>query len=282
MEELSTVRLLTGSVLGCTDWATWRAHGVTTPKRVHYSMPRSKPVSGPTTLVWRRGAEPDVDRWRWQKTISNPQSTVCPRQWQSSEHSTISTEWPSARGDLGATLYRLGEHAAGRRLIEEGLAGLREFGDLWQAAIAQWELGTIAIDEHDPARAWDLLTDGLRFSRDSSDHGRVCWFLQGLAYLAAEQDQPFQALRLASAAQTLGNRVHQDTPGDDSSGPPYGWQRSTVATPAVLGNEATYLRAARSQLSAAPRPTRVSPVTHVPGGCDCLRAQQKALTPAHA
>ena len=102
-------------------------------------------------------------------------------------------------------------------------------------------------------RAWGFLTEGLRYCHDSGDHGRVCWFLQGLAYLAVEQHQPLRALRLASAARSLAERVHQNTPGAEASGPPYAWQWSTVATPAVLSQagDTRHLRTARSQLSAA-------------------------------
>jgi non-specific serine/threonine protein kinase len=110
-----------------------------------------------------------------------------------------------------------------------------------------WELGAVATSEGDLGRAGELLSEGLRVSRDVGDRGRVRWYLQAFARLALAQDQPYRAVLLERAASVLGYTLLRDQVQVGRSGRAGGWQWSVMGLSSIAGDYALL----ESQLHAA-------------------------------
>lgn len=109
---------------------------------------------------------------------------------------------------LGIVHHFGGDPATARHHFEECLNLSRDLGDeLYAAGIAPWFLARVALDEGDPDAARTLLKEIL----ETLPLARYRWFsprvLEGFAQLAATQNRPTRALKLAGAAAALRDNI---------------------------------------------------------------------------
>ncbi len=102
---------------------------------------------------------------------------------------------------LGAVAHLRGDYALARRLLEEGLALCRTLGNAFLLAWALHNLSCLTLDEGDAAAARPLLDEALRLRRQVGNQLNV-GSLAAFAALAAVEEQPEPALRLATAVTT--------------------------------------------------------------------------------
>ena len=79
----------------------------------------------------------------------------------------------------------------------------REWGDPQTIAWTLHNLGDLALDQGDPAKARRLYRDSLAMRRAHDDRPALATSLEGFAALAAACGQPHRAFRLAGAAAAL-------------------------------------------------------------------------------
>ena len=93
------------------------------------------------------------------------------------------------------------EYAAA--LLTEGLATVRELGDVFLTSWALYALGYLAVEEGRPEEATCLLKEGLTLARDRHILHVVNISFTVLARVAVAQNWPERALRLLGAAEKL-------------------------------------------------------------------------------
>jgi predicted ATPase/DNA-binding CsgD family transcriptional regulator len=111
-----------------------------------------------------------------------------------------------AQLSLGWLHYRAGEHACAQASLEAAAAHWRELRELPSSASTASTLaglGHLAVDRQDDALARSLLRELLAYAHPHGGSYILGLALEGLAHLAASQDQPATALRLAGAAARL-------------------------------------------------------------------------------
>ena len=99
---------------------------------------------------------------------------------------------------------------------EDTLALWRELGDVANLANAQLVAARLARDRGDHALARARLTESLRILADLGDRRGIAFALEGLAGLAADEQQPLRAHCLAASAATLRRII--------GAGPPPAWR----------------------------------------------------------
>ncbi|MFN8485837.1 MAG: tetratricopeptide repeat protein [Anaerolineae bacterium] len=105
-------------------------------------------------------------------------------------------------------IYRdTSDFTAARAQLEASLALRREVGDRWGVANGLNNLGQVARELGDYASARRFFTESLMMNRELGDRGAIAYLLEDFASLAAVEDQPLRALRLAAAAETLRETV---------------------------------------------------------------------------
>ncbi|MFN8499076.1 MAG: tetratricopeptide repeat protein [Anaerolineae bacterium] len=101
-------------------------------------------------------------------------------------------------------IYRdTSDFTAARTQLEASLALRREVGDRWGVANGLNNLGQVARELGDYASARRFFTESLTINRELGDRGAIAYLLEDFASLAAVENQPQRALRLAAAAETL-------------------------------------------------------------------------------
>jgi predicted ATPase/class 3 adenylate cyclase len=142
--------------------------------------------------------------------------------------------------NLGEVARRRGRHAEARAHFEEALA-LTTVRGAGPAAWIRWSLGTVALQEGDPARAAAQYAAGLRlFDPDPARlgglvaHGGVVLCLAGLARARAAQGAAAAAARLSGAADAHAPTAGARLAPDDRAA----YERDLAAVRAALGEAA--------------------------------------------
>jgi hypothetical protein len=94
------------------------------------------------------------------------------------------------------------DYTTARACYEESLSLLHEVGNESSTIYVINNLGNLALQEGDYATAHSLLKQGLETFRDRNYVWGIIYNLEALAAVAAYQDRPERALRLAAAAKT--------------------------------------------------------------------------------
>ena len=108
---------------------------------------------------------------------------------------------------LGWLLVAQGDGAAAQPLLEESVGLLREIGEIRSIPIYQHSLALAVLLQGDAARAAALLTEGLAQDWEMGSKSGVSGFLEGLAAVAAAEQQPGRAGRLWGAAAAVRHAI---------------------------------------------------------------------------
>jgi predicted ATPase/DNA-binding CsgD family transcriptional regulator/DNA-binding XRE family transcriptional regulator len=105
---------------------------------------------------------------------------------------------------LGAAKRALGDFAEAAAHTEEALGIWQVRTDKWGIGIARLNLGVIAADRGNAARAAEFYREGIGLHWEIGDAAAVAEGLAGLAGIAAAAGLALEAARLLGAAETLG------------------------------------------------------------------------------
>jgi predicted ATPase/class 3 adenylate cyclase len=132
---------------------------------------------------------------------------------QARELYQLSLEIRQALGDrwaLGVSLNNLGnlalaqyDYGEARTSFERALGIWREVGDRWAIANTLTGLGDVAVDEGDYDVARRYFSESLKINQELNDRLALAYLFEALGCLAALQEAPRRALRLAAAAAKL-------------------------------------------------------------------------------
>jgi adenylate cyclase len=92
------------------------------------------------------------------------------------------------------------DYAEARALLQESLAIRRQLGDRAGLALSLNTLADVLIDEGDHDGAVPLLDESLAINRELGNRSAIAYLLEDYAGVAAAQDRPARALRLAGFA----------------------------------------------------------------------------------
>jgi predicted ATPase/class 3 adenylate cyclase len=106
----------------------------------------------------------------------------------------------STLNNLGIVARELNDFAASRSLLEESLAIWRRLGDKTEIATALENLAVLDLRRGDYASVASRLRESLVLLQELGHKVGMVSVIEGFASLAALQDQPTRALRLAAAA----------------------------------------------------------------------------------
>jgi tetratricopeptide (TPR) repeat protein len=104
---------------------------------------------------------------------------------------------------LGQIPLRQGDNDAAARLFSQGLDAARRVPDRFPLLIALYDLARSSQARKDLADAAGFLREGLSVADDAGDESSVGYYLQRLAALAMQREDPDRAVRLLAAADTL-------------------------------------------------------------------------------
>jgi DNA-binding NarL/FixJ family response regulator len=104
---------------------------------------------------------------------------------------------------LGDVSYQEADYASAQAFLEQTLAIQRELGAHWWIAANLVRMGELSIEQEDFAQAYARLSEGLTIFQRLADAEGVARGLAACAHLAAVQDEPQRALRLAAAAADI-------------------------------------------------------------------------------
>ena len=104
---------------------------------------------------------------------------------------------------LGQIPLRQGDNDAAARLFSQGLAAARRVPDRLPLLISLYDLAYSSQAREDLAGAAGFLREGLSVANDARDESSVGYYLQRLAALARQQDDPDRAVHLLAAADAL-------------------------------------------------------------------------------
>jgi tetratricopeptide (TPR) repeat protein len=105
--------------------------------------------------------------------------------------------------ELAWALHLVGESEGGLDLLQEAIAPLRELGDEGRLGPVYQVLGAIALAIGQRRRSEEWFLDGLPRSARAKDRAYVALQLEGLAQIAAEDEQWERAARLWGAVEGL-------------------------------------------------------------------------------
>ena len=104
---------------------------------------------------------------------------------------------------LGLVRLSQGDNDAATRLFTDGLAVARRAQDRISLLISLYNLALSRQARGDLAAAAGHLKDGLTLAAEAGDETSAAYYLEGLAAVAGEQDDPQRAVRLFAAARSL-------------------------------------------------------------------------------
>ena len=96
-----------------------------------------------------------------------------------------------------------GDNDAADLLFSQGLDVARRVPDRFPLLISLYDLALSSQAREDLAGAAGFLREGLSAASDAGDESSVGYYLQRLASLAAQRDDPDRAVRLLAAADAL-------------------------------------------------------------------------------
>ena len=104
---------------------------------------------------------------------------------------------------LGQIPLSQGDNDAASRLLRQGLEAARRVPDRFPLLISLYDLALSSQARGDLAGAAGLLREGLSVASDAGDESCVGYYLQRLAALATQREDPDRAVRLLAAADAL-------------------------------------------------------------------------------
>ena len=104
---------------------------------------------------------------------------------------------------LGQIPLRQGDNDAAARLFSQGLDAARRVPDRFPLLISLYDLARSSLAREDLTGAAGFLREGLSVASDAGDESSVGYYLQRLAALARQRDDPDRAVRLLAAADAL-------------------------------------------------------------------------------
>jgi predicted ATPase/transcriptional regulator with XRE-family HTH domain len=170
------------------------------------------------------------------------------------QHRDLGAEPITARdlGGLGTALLNLGDVAQARAVLDESLEVARRYEDRWSSAMSLMLLGHVHLAEGDTPRAEAVLAEAGSLFQATGNMVYMPWYLEGVASLAAAQDQYGRAAGLAGARDALRDQIGVFLPPVH----PAGYDRTLQAVRASLTAEA--FAAAHDRLAGQPPPQIVA------------------------
>jgi predicted ATPase len=104
---------------------------------------------------------------------------------------------------LGQVRLSGGDNDTAARLFSQGLDAARRVPDRFPLLISLYDLARSSQAREDLAGAAGFLREGLSVASDAGDESSVGYYLQRLASLARQRDDPDRAVRLLAAADAL-------------------------------------------------------------------------------
>jgi tetratricopeptide (TPR) repeat protein len=104
---------------------------------------------------------------------------------------------------LGQIPLSQGDNDAAARLFRQGLNAARRVPDRFPLLISLYDLALSSLARDDLAGAAGFLREGLSVASDAGDESSVGYYLQRLAALARQREDPDRAVRLLAAADAL-------------------------------------------------------------------------------
>ena len=104
---------------------------------------------------------------------------------------------------LGQIPLSQGDNDAAARLLGQGLEAARRVPDRFPLLISLYDLALSSQARGDLGGAAALLREGLSVASGAGDDSSVGYYLQRLAALAAQREDPHRAVRLLAAADAL-------------------------------------------------------------------------------
>ena len=104
---------------------------------------------------------------------------------------------------LGQVRLSQGDNDGAARLFTDGLTVARRAQDPISLLISLYDLALTSQAQGDLAGAAGHLKEGLALAADAGDETSAAYYLEGLAAVAGQQDNPQRAVRLLAAARSL-------------------------------------------------------------------------------
>ena len=104
---------------------------------------------------------------------------------------------------LGQVRLSQGDNDAAARLFTDGLTVARRAQDRIPCLISLYDLALSSQAQGDLAGAAGHLKEGLALAAEAGDETSAAYYLEGLAAVAGQQDNPQRAVRLLAAARSL-------------------------------------------------------------------------------
>jgi predicted ATPase len=104
---------------------------------------------------------------------------------------------------LGQVRLSQSDNDGAARLFSDGLAVARRAQDPISLLVSLYDLALTSQAQGDLAGAAGHLKEGLALAADTGDETSAAYYLEGLAAVAAQQDNPQRAVRLLAAARSL-------------------------------------------------------------------------------
>ena len=125
------------------------------------------------------------------------------------QHRDIGAEPITARdlGGLGTALLNLGDVAQAQAVLDESLGVARRYEDRWSSAMSLMLLGHVHLAEGDTLRAEAVLAEAGSLFQATGNMVYLPWCLEGLASLAAAQDDYGRAAGLDGARDALRDQI---------------------------------------------------------------------------
>ena len=170
------------------------------------------------------------------------------------QHRDLGAEPITARdlGGLGTALLNLGDLARARAVLDDSLEVARRYEDRWSSAMSLMLLGHLHLAEGDTHRAEAVLAEAGSLFQSTGNLVYLPWCLEGLASLAAAQEDYGRAAGLAGARDALRDQIGVFLP------PVYqaGYRRTLEVVRASLTPEA--FASAHARLAGQPPPQIVA------------------------
>jgi tetratricopeptide (TPR) repeat protein len=104
---------------------------------------------------------------------------------------------------LGQVRLSQGDNDAAARLFTDGLTVARRAQDRISLLVSLYDLALSSQAQGDLAGAAGYLKEGLALAAEAGDETSAAYYLEGLAAVAGQQDNPQRAVRLLTAARSL-------------------------------------------------------------------------------
>jgi tetratricopeptide (TPR) repeat protein len=136
--------------------------------------------------------------------------------------------------NLGLVAYDQGDYARARSLYEQAITIQRELGDSQRTAISLNNLALVASAQGDRNQATALLKESLRIRCELGDKKGINYALEGLAEIMSATNCEQKAVRLWGAAGRLRERIQTPLPPSERGL----YEQQIASARSVLGDDA--------------------------------------------